>query len=265
MFETFGGFKIKDLVLPLVAAYPRVFGFWLAFPLFGQKGVPLLVRNGVTLAVALFAWPVLATRMPHPMPGIGDWFFIVPKELAIGFFIGFSLGIVVWALESAGTLVDTQTGTNNAAHMDPTAGAPLGPTGILLRQYALALLLASGLVLHFLVALVHSFTVWPWHGAWPDTQALGSALFTARSGLYWDLTLRLVAPLMLALLLTEIGLGLINRSTPQFDVYRLSMPIKVVLAASAIAITAQLWADALVQLFREDALLILRIVGAIVR
>ncbi len=265
MFETLGGFKIKDLLWPLMAAYPRIFGFWLAFPLFGQKGVPLMVRNGVTVAVALFAWPVLASRMPHPMPDIGEWFFLVPKELAIGFFIGFTLGIVIWALESAGTLVDTQTGTNNAAHMDPTAGAPLGPTGILLRQYALALLLSSGLLLQFLVALVYSFTVWPWHGAWPDTQALGAALFGARTDLYWELTLRLVAPLMLALLLVEIGLGLVNRSTPQFDVYRISMPIKVLLAAAAIAITARLWADALLQLFREDALLILRIVGAVVR
>jgi type III secretion protein T len=265
MFEMLGGFRIKDLLWPLLVAYPRIFGFWLAFPLLGQKAVPLMLRNGITAAVALFAWPITASRMPHPMPEMSDWFLLLPKELAIGFCIGFSLGIVVWALESAGTLIDTQTGTNNAAQMDPNAGAPLGPTGVLLRQYALALVLTSGVFGHYLIAMVQSFTVWPWHGYWPDTQFLATAFFTSRTTLFWDLTLRFVAPLMLALLLVEIGLGLVNRSTPQFDVYRIGMPVKSVLAAAAIAITATFWSDALVQLYREDARALFDILKAAAR
>jgi type III secretion protein T len=258
-------FPFKDLIWPLAVAYPRVFGFWLAFPMFGQRGVPALVRNGVTVAIALFVWPTVASRMPHPMPALIDWLFIVPKELAIGFCIGLSLGVVVWALESAGTLVDTQAGTNNAAQMDPNAGAPLGPSGYLLRQYALALLVTSGVLLQFLFVLAHSFTLWPWHGWWPDTAMLTSSFFSMRTDAYWSLTLRLVAPLMLALLLTEIGLGLINRATPQFDVYQIGMPVKVLLAAGVIALTATLWAETVVQLYREDARLLLRIVGATLR
>lgn len=265
MFETFADFKIKELLYPLLAAYPRIFGFWLAFPLFGQQGAPMLVRNGITLAVALFVWPTLAARMPNPMPTLTEWTFLGPKELALGFFLGFVLGIVIWALESAGTLIDTQTGTNNAAQMDPNAGAPLGPTGVLMRQYALALLLTSGVLLQFVFVLAHSFTVWPWHSGWPDAQALSSSFFSGRTEWFWQLVLRLVAPLMLALLLVEVGLGLINRATPQFDVYRTAMPVKVVVAAAAIAITAALWAQALEQLYREDAAALLRIVGAAVR
>jgi type III secretion protein T len=253
MFELLGGFQVNKLLWPLAVACPRIFGFWLAFPLFGQKAVPATIRNGVTVAVALFAWPLVASRMPHPMPQTYEWLLLLPKELAIGFCIGFSLGVVVWALESAGTLIDTQSGTNNAAQMDPNAGAPLGPTGVLLRQYALALVLTSGMLVQYVVALVQSFAIWPWHGLWPDTQLLGQAFFSQRTDLFWQLTLRFVAPVMLALLLTEIGLGLVNRSTQQFDVYRIGMPVKNLLAAAALAITAGFWAEALVNLYREDA------------
>jgi type III secretion protein T len=227
--------------------------------------VPGMVRNGVSLAVALFAWPVLASRMPNPMPRTVDWLVLLPKELAIGFAIGLSLGIIVWALESAGTLIDTQSGTNNAAQMDPSAGASLGPTGVLLRQYALALVVTSGAMLQFVMALVQSFTVWPWHGVWPDTHALAQSFFMQRSGLFWALTMRFVAPVMLALLLTEIGLGLINRSTPQFDVYQIGMPLKNLLAAAALTLTATFWADALVNLYREDAQMLVEIMKAAAR
>jgi type III secretion protein T len=257
-----GASSLDTLVLPLAVAFPRILGFWMAFPLFGQKGVPGMVRNGMTLGVALFAWPIVASRMPKAMPQPFDWVLLLPKELAIGFAIGLSLGVVVWALESAGTLIDTQSGTNNAAQMDPSAGAQLGPTGVLLRQYALALVLTSGALLQFVLALVQSFAAWPWHGAWPDTHALAQAFFAQRTNMFWALTMRFVAPVMLALLLTEIGLGLINRSTPQFDVYQIGMPLKNLLAAAVLTLTANFWAEALVSLYREDAQRLLEIMKA---
>jgi type III secretion protein T len=265
MFELLVGFNIKDLIWPLAVALPRIFGFWLAFPLFGQQPVPLTIRNGLSVAIALFAWPMVASRMPNPMPHMHEWLWIVPKELAIGFFIGFALGIVIWALESAGTLIDTQSGTNNAAQMDPNAGAPLGPTGVLLRHYAIALVLTSGALLEFVLLLVRSFSVWPWHGLLPNAQALGQALFDQRAQLYWDLTLRFAAPVMLALLLTEIGLGLINRATGQFDVYQIGMPVKNLIAAGAIALAASVWSNAVIQLYREDAKTLLDLLAAAAR
>ena len=265
MFELLGGYSLETLIWPIAVACPRILGFWLGFPLFGEKALPGMVRNGLTLAIALFAWPLVASRMPTPMPRGFELLLLLPKELAIGFAIGVSLGVIVWALESAGTLIDTQSGTNNAAQMDPSAGAQLGPTGVLLRQYALALVLTSGVMLQFVMALVQSFAVWPWYGAWPDTQSLAQAFFAQRTELFWTLTLRFVAPVMLALLLTELGLGLINRSTPQFDVYNIGMPMKNLLAAAAIALTASFWADALITLYQQDAQRLLEIMRAVTR
>jgi type III secretion protein T len=162
-------------------------------------------------------------------------------------------------------LINTQSGTNNAAQMDANAGAPLGPTGTLLRQYALALLLTSGVLVQFVLALVQSFKVWPWHGMWPDTQQLGLTFFAQRTDLFWDLSLRFVAPVMLVLLLTEVGLGLVNRSTPQFDVYRIGMPVKNIIAAIFMGVTASFWSEALLHLYREDANALMAVIEAAAR
>ena len=265
MFELLGGEKVSDLFWPLVLASLRIFGFWFGFPLIGQKTMPELVRGGITLAFALFAWPIVAAQMPDPRPSGYAWLFIVPKELFIGYCYGVALGLVVWALESAGTLIDTETGTNNAAQMDPAAGAPLGPSGVLLRQYALALLLTSGVLGHFIVALLHSHVVWPWHAGWPDTRLFTQAFFGERAAAFWVQMLRFVTPVMFALVLTELALGLVNRATPSFDVYRLGMPIKSVLAAFVMTLTAVFWAETLIQLYREDAGLLVRALTGVVR
>jgi type III secretion protein T len=265
MFELLGGDKFSDLIWPLVVATPRLFGFWFGFPLLGQKTVPELVRGGVTLAFALFAWPITASTMPDPRPSGYEWIFIVPKELFIGYCFGVLLGVVVWALESAGTVIDTETGANNAAQMDPSAGAPLGPTGVFLRQYALVLLLSSGVFGVYLVAVIQSLVVWPWYAPWPDATVMSRAYFDLRSSQYWTLTLRLVTPVLFALLLTEIGLGLVNRTAPNFDVYRVGMPVKSMLAALIMALSAELWAETLVQLYREDGAVLLRAFGGAVR
>jgi type III secretion protein T len=252
MFELLGGNRLSELFWPLVVACPRIFGFWLAFPLFGQRVIPGMIRNGVTVSLALFVWPITASAMPDPRPPLSHWLFLGPKEVLIGFCIGFALGIVVWALESAGTLIDDASGTNNAAQMDPSAGAPLGPTGTLLRQYALALVLVSGLWIQFVLALVESFLVWKWYAVLPDIRGAGEYFFLQRSETYWIQTLRFATPVVFALLFIELGFGLVNRATPQFDVYRLAMPVKSIVAAVVIAISATFWADAVVSLMRED-------------
>jgi type III secretion protein T len=265
MFELLGGDKLTTLLWPLVVATPRLFGFWFGFPMIASNSFPELVRGGATLAFALFAWPITAGAMPNPLPSGAAWLFIVPKELLIGYCFGVALGVLVWALESVGTVIDSATGANNSAQMDPAAGAPLGPTGVFLRQYAIALLLTSGVFGQFLVALIQSLTVWPWHAGWPDTALLGRAYFDVRSVHYWTQTLRLAVPVMFALLLVEVGLGMINRTTPSFDVYRFGMSLKSLLAAMVMAITAVFWAEALVQLYREDAAFVFRALGGLAK
>jgi type III secretion protein T len=243
---------IKAWVSPLTVISPRIWGFWMAFPLFGERGVPALVRSGLTVAVALFAWPHVSAHMPKPMPSVTEWFLIGPKELLIGFMIGFSLGIVIWALESAGTLVDAQSGTSNAAIMDPLSGAQVGPTGHLARVYAIALMLTSGVFTEFVLALVESFVAWPWYELWPSGKFFTEALVINRTQAFWTTTLRFVAPIMMALILVELGLGLINRATPQFDAYQIGMPTKTLAAAFALGVTVSLWAQTLETALRGD-------------
>jgi type III secretion protein T len=243
------------LVYPLVAAAPRAFGFWLALPLLGGQSFPLLVRNAVAIAVMLFAYPIVASGLPYSVPTAAQWLLMVPKELAIGGAIGMAAGLVIWIVESAGGLIDAQSGMNNSGQMDPSSNDPFGAFGLLLRQLAVNLLLASGALVYVVVGLVASFRLWPWN-AWlpaPDFhfQLLNIDSFMLLTNKYFALTLAIAAPGMVALWLIDFGLGLVNRATPRFDAYMIGMPVKALFSILAVAVACVFWIEAILDLIGD--------------
>ena len=67
-------------------------------------------------------------------------------------------------------------------------------------------------------------------------------------GIFFELTIRLAAPVLVVILLIDIGLGLINRATPQFQVFFLGITVKgwvglavLLLALSVIVVEMQVW------------------------
>jgi type III secretion protein T len=138
--------------------------------------------------------------------------------------------------ESVGALVDFQIGLSNAAIFDPFGGHDAGPlTGFMARLAVMLFVVGGGLqVLASL--LFESFRLWPVASFYPS---LGERLFELGTGSLSSITQlieRLAVPIVLLLVLVDLGFGLINRVVPQLNVFFFTMPIKGVLAALMIAI-----------------------------
>jgi type III secretion protein T len=232
-----------NAVMPLLAAAPRIFGFWAGIGIVGSNVVPLIARNGISLAIAFFAFPILSSNMPETLPTTMMWCAIIVKETFLGFCFGLVFGIIIWAFESVGGLIDTQTGTNNAAIMDQTSGNQLGPSALFAKQFAIALFVTAGVLSHLAVGIVESFTIWSWHGWLPNTTLMLSQFWIQRTDTLWQMTIKLAAPTMLVLVILEFGLGLINRVTPQFDVLNIGMALKVLVSALILTIAVTFWVD----------------------
>jgi type III secretion protein T len=220
--------------------------------LLANNVAPLIVRNGVALATALFAYPITSAAMPDVLPNALGWLFIIPKELLLGYGIGFMFSVIIWAFENAGSLIDIQSGLNNAAMMDPTSNSDVAPSGMLAKQYAIALFVMTGMLEQLSVALVQSFVIWPWNQWSPQIQVSPMNLFIWRSDTLWQLSLQIAAPVLLVLVCLEFGLGLINRVTPQFDVFNIGMSLKVLAAMLVMSIAAIFWAETALSFFAKD-------------
>jgi type III secretion protein T len=88
----------------------------------------------------------------------------------------------------------------------------------------------------FVTLLFESFRLWPIGELYPDVGAQLLMLGATSFGSLAELTVRLAAPIILLLVLVDLGFGLVNRVVPQLNVFFFTMPIKGALVALMIAL-----------------------------
>lgn len=162
--------------------------------------------------------------------GGGLWMALALKEALIGVLLGMAFGALLWAIENVGHLIDFQTGSGNASFFDPVAGHESGPTASFLGFMAVTLFVTGGGLHVMLGAFFESYKLWPIERMLPSASvALEQfAVHEADSVLGW--TLKLAAPVIIVLVVAELGIGLINRSVPQLNVFLFAQPVKSLLA-----------------------------------
>lgn len=218
---------LEQTVSSAALTLPRLASVFAVMPFLSGQLLNGFVRAGLLGMLALFMSPI-AGEMP-PL-SLGLWLLIACKEALIGLLLGLGFGIFIWAIQSVGDLIDFQTGSANASFFDPVAGHDNGPTGEFLGWLVITLFVAAGGLLALVGVIVDSYRLWPVASFFPN---VGKVLeeFAIRQGdtLYlW--IVKLASPVLLVLVLVELGMGLISRVAPQLNVFVFSQPLKSLLA-----------------------------------
>jgi flagellar biosynthesis protein FliR len=224
----------------------RILPVFLIAPFFGGRLVPATVRIGVAVTFVALLWPALHLQTPDlSTVGPATLVALFLKELVIGVALGFLVSLPFWAVEGAGRLADTARGANLAEVLVPQTGAQTSPLADVGLQIAVLLFFATGGHLLFLRALAESYQAVPLFG-FPEGAALRGVgdLAVVSTGRLMLATLGLAAPVLAALFLADLALGLVNRVAPQIQVYFLGMPAKAVVGVFVflLALTAMLGA-----------------------
>jgi type III secretion protein T len=237
---------------------PRLSSFLFVTPFLG--GANLLsgqMRLPIILAIYFFLHPVLLGQLPE-----GTEFFaqrstleiiaLIAKEAFLGFLLAYLSSLVFWAVQSAGFLMDNQRGASQANVSDPLSGEESSPLGSFLFQSIVFLFFASGAFLGFLLLIFQTYSFWP-PGEWlPHLGGAQLPLFVAGM-VSWLMTkmLLLAGVVLVASLLVDLSLGLINRFASQLNVYILAMPIKSGLAMLIVLIFFPFFIGGGPELFEE--------------
>jgi type III secretion protein SpaR/YscT/HrcT len=210
----------------------RVLPIFTIAPFFGGKVVPQTVRVAISLSFAALVFPFVDAAAPADLSAIGAVTLaaLALKELAIGVVLAFLASLPFFAAEAAGRMVDTARGANMAEVMVPQTGTQSSPLGDFSLQLAVIVFFAVDGHLLFLRALAASYEAIPPLG-FPPAAALhgASELAVDATGRMLLAALGLAAPVLAALFLTDLALGLVNRVSPQIQVYFLGMPAKAIL------------------------------------
>jgi flagellar biosynthetic protein FliR len=206
---------------------------WMVAGLGGPR-LPAPIRAGFAVLLAAIAAPILVQA-----PGAGTLGDASPLRftllLARELFIGVCLGLVGSALfraaEVAGRLADTLRGANLAEVLAPTAEERSSPLGALYLLLATVVFLQIGGVPRLIEALAASYQTLPVGGGLGVGPARQAALVVATASARLIASgVALAAPVVVALWLTDLALGLLARAAPQLPVYFLGLPLKGLLA-----------------------------------
>jgi type III secretion protein T len=222
---------------------PRIGAAFVVLPLLTSDTVPALVRNVLIASIALNVVALVAPTIDTGAISVARIPVLVIKEIFIGVLIGFTFGLMFWAIEMAGQIIDTKIGSTTAQIVDPIQGHQTSLTGSALSRFASWLFVASGGLLIFMDVLLTSFSVWPVAEMLPPLKVSGSEFIISRSKELLVLALMLAAPALVLMTLIDLGLGLMNRFAQQLNVFQLSMPIKAAISVWVIFLMLATVAD----------------------
>ncbi len=216
----------------LLLTVPRILGAFLAMPFLGSTTLPGLVRNGIVIVIAAFAAPITRDYIQEvPIDAIHIGFIII-KEMAVGFMMGYLISIPFWAVSSAGFFVDLQSGKMSAEMFSNVLADTTSPLGDLLTKLAVTLLFTTGGFLIIIEILMKSYQIWPVHTFLPTMDLeQGAGFFLSQFSLIFFLAVLIAGPIIATMFIVEVGAAIITRYVPQLNVFILMMPIKAGIAA----------------------------------
>jgi flagellar biosynthetic protein FliR len=214
----------------------RVLAVLATSPVIGLRNVPAQARLGLGLFTALILVPVLAKDgLPA---GVDVSWTTLAGEAVVGALSGFAATVAYSAIAFGASLLDFQAGFSMAALYDQTFGSQ----GAMIERFysAMAALLFFQTDAHHLViqALVQLFAVVPL-GTFTLARINPELLAQIAAGSF-AVAIELVFPVMVALLLADIALGVLAKVAPQFGIFSIGLQLKVGLALLALVVTMPL-------------------------
>lgn len=205
-------------------AFPlaRILGLIAAVPLWSTGGIPRRTRLILGLAITVAIAPALP-EMPKVSPGSLAGLWILAQQMLIGIAMGFAARIVFAAVDLGGAFIGLQMGLGFATFYDPLGGSQTPVIAEFLGLISLLLFLALDGHLLYVATIAKSFVTIPVGpeslapGSWKNLAELGGKMFSAG--------LLIALPVIVALMITNVGLAVLTRAAPQLNIFALGFPL----------------------------------------
>lgn len=190
-------------------------------PAFGEQSVPVRVRLALALAFTLIVLPAVTPMIPA-VPALAPQIAgLVVVEAMNGLLFGLMLRFFILALQIAGAIAAQSTSLSQL--FGGASGAEPQPViGHILILSALALVTIMGLHVRLAAFMIQSYSLIP-PGTLPSAQVVADAGLREVTRCF-GLGLTLAAPFVIASLIYNVTLGVINRAMPQLMVAFVGAP-----------------------------------------
>jgi flagellar biosynthetic protein FliR len=208
-----------------VAVLARAGGLAATAPVIGDTGVSTRARLIFVLVIAFVVGPNRPGLLLSDVAGVAI------MELAVGLLTGLTARFVMSRAAVAGQLMGLSLGLGFASQFDHNAGESAGTLRMMITSVAGLLFLATG----GLESIVQSASASP---ATIGQLALLGPQLLAEGTSAFSHGLALAAPIILASLVGNVGLALINRAAPAANIFSIALPAVLVLGGIVLLATS---------------------------
>ena len=237
------------MVIPLGAAlnavdvfllvFVRMTGLFVVAPIFSRRNIPTTFKVGFSFLLALILMNTLTVPNLENYTNLLQYVLLIAREFLVGITIGYVAYLVFISIYIAGQIIDMQIGFGMVNVIDPMSNIQVPVTSNFYFILSMLLfLMANGH--HLLIrALFESFKLIPLGGA-VFSQDLMNDILRAFGNIF-VVGFKISAPIVAAILITDVALGVISRTVPQLNVFVVGMPLKILLGVAVMVLTIPLF------------------------
>ncbi|MBT8342832.1 MAG: flagellar biosynthetic protein FliR [Desulfatitalea sp.] len=205
----------------------RVGAIVFSVPFLEARNVPMTLKAGLAVAVSIMLLPQLDlpafSLVAHPFAlALG-----IAGEAAVGLIIGLTVQLLFSAVQLAGQIAGFQMGFAIANVVDPASSLQIPILSQFLNLFALMIFFSINAHYYFIKALVDAFELIPPMGVAFDGRLFD--IIVRMGGNMFVVAVKVSAPIIVAMLLTQTALGLTARTVPQMQIFIVAMPLQIIL------------------------------------
>jgi flagellar biosynthetic protein FliR len=205
----------------------RVTPLFVIAPLFSSQIIPPHVRGIIAVGISIGLAPIALHGQHIPTDPLALVELVI-EGMLVGLGFAFTLAVLMGAVESAGSLIDVLSGFSYGELINPMNSQQ---SAAVTRFYSLV---------GTLIFLVINGDAWTLRGLYRTFQLVPLTSAPRLSSLVggaeqvfstvFAAALEVAAPVLVALLITDVAFGIVSRVVPQLNVFAVGFPTKVAVA-----------------------------------
>jgi flagellar biosynthetic protein FliR len=215
------GEQLEIWIASFLWPFIRILAMLATAPVFDNRTVQRRTRVGLAALIAILMMPLLPAP---PVLSSAQAIPVLIQQILIGVAMGFSMRLVFAAFEMAGDLLGLQMGLAFAQFIDPARGTQTPLIGSFLGVLAMLTFLVIDGHLMVIAAVVQSFELIPISA---NLSVVNSQSIALAGSIMFMLALQISLPVMAAVLISNIVLGILARAAPQLNVMSIGFSITI--------------------------------------
>ena len=227
--------SILDIWNIFLLVLVRITGMFFLSPIFGRRNIPNYFKVGFCFILTM----LIANTLPVPdlvqYQSLTSYMILIAKELLVGLMLGFISYLIFSSIYIAGQMIDMRIGFGMVNVFDPLTSAQVPVTADFYVVLATLFMLVTDSHHLLIQAIIDSYKILPL-----GTVNFGNDVVKQLVSLFYHTFLigfKIAAPITVAIMITDVALGIISKAMPQMNVFMLGMPVKVVLGLILIMLT----------------------------